>query len=137
MKSELSGNLEKVLVALSLPIADFMARELYEAVNGIGTAEGTLVEILCSGTNQEIRDINAAYVRCTKIIFSSKNMIITIFSLSYTVYGHPMEKDIKGDTSGTLKMLLVSLAQVPFAFQNTTNPFSNYFFSQFLIGSEG
>lgn len=90
LKSELSGNLEKVLVALSLPIADFMAREMYEAVNGIGTAEGTLVEILCSGTNQEIRDINAAYLR---------------------LYGHPMEKDIKGDTSGTLKMLLVSLAQ--------------------------
>ncbi len=28
------------------------------------------------------------------------------------VYGHPMEKDIKGDTSGVFKMLLVSLAQV-------------------------
>lgn len=44
-------------------MADYMAREMYEAVNGIGTAEGTLVEILCSGTNQEIRDINAAYLR--------------------------------------------------------------------------
>ncbi len=83
MKSELSGNLEKVLVALSLPIADFMAREMYEAVNGIGTAEGTLVEILCSGTNQEIRDINAAYVRCTEITFSSKDTIVIIYKSVY------------------------------------------------------
>lgn len=64
MKSELSGQFEKVMIALCLPIADYMAREMYEAVNGMGTSEGTLVEILCSGTNQEIREINAAYVRC-------------------------------------------------------------------------
>ncbi|XP_046450951.1 annexin B9-like [Daphnia pulex] len=90
LKSELSGTFEKIMVALCLPVADFMAREMYEAVNGMGTKEGTLVEILCSGTNQEIREINAAYLR---------------------LYGHPMEKDIKGDTSGVFKMLLVSLAQ--------------------------
>lgn len=41
-----------------------MAREMYEAVNGMGTSEGTLVEILCSGTNAEIREMNAAYMRC-------------------------------------------------------------------------
>ncbi|XP_057380445.1 annexin B9-like [Daphnia carinata] len=90
LKSELSGAFEKVMIALCLPLADYMAREMYIAISGLGTNEGTLVEILCSGTNQEIRDINAAYVR---------------------LYGHPMEKDIKGDTSGTFKMLLVSLAQ--------------------------
>ena len=64
MKSELSGTLEKVMIALCLPIAEFMAREMNEAVIGMGTSEGTLVEILCSGTNQEIREINAAYLRC-------------------------------------------------------------------------
>jgi len=90
LKSELSGNLEKLLVALSLPSADFLAHEMHEACAGLGTNESTLVQILCSGTNQEIREINAAYVR---------------------LYGHPMERDIKGDTSGTFKMLLVSLAQ--------------------------
>lgn len=90
LRSELSGAFEKVMVALCLPVAEYMAREMYVAISGIGTSEGTLVEILCSGTNQEIRDINAAYVR---------------------LYGHPMEKDIKGDTSGVFKMLLVSLAQ--------------------------
>ena len=51
-------------MALSLPVADFMAKEMHEAMSGAGTNEGTLVEILCSGTNQEIREINAAYLRC-------------------------------------------------------------------------
>ena len=60
----MSGSFEKVMVALSLPVTDFMAKEMYEAVSGIGTNEGTLVEILCSGTNKEIREINAAYLRC-------------------------------------------------------------------------
>ena len=64
LKSELSGSFEKVIVALSLPVADFMAKEMHEAMSGAGTNEGTLVEILCSGTNQEIREINAAYLRC-------------------------------------------------------------------------
>jgi annexin A7/11 len=39
------------------------------------------------------------------------NDLINLKNYCLSVYGHPMEKDIKGDTSGTLKMLLVSLAQ--------------------------
>lgn len=56
------------MVALCLPKDVYMAREMYDAINGLGTNEGTLVEILCSGTNHEIRDMNTAYVRC-KLIF--------------------------------------------------------------------
>lgn len=52
------------MVALCLPKADFMARELHEAISGLGTHDETLIEILCSGTNQEIRDMNTAYSRC-------------------------------------------------------------------------
>ena len=64
LKSELSGSFEKVMVALSLPVVDFMAKEMHEAMSGVGTNEITLMEVLCSGTNQEIREINAAYLRC-------------------------------------------------------------------------
>jgi len=90
IKSETSGDFERLLVALCKPMPEYLASEMYHAVCGLGTQEGTLIEILVSGTNQEIRDTAVAY----------KNL-----------YGHSMEKDIKGDTSGTLKMLLVSLAQ--------------------------
>ena len=52
------------MVALSLPVVDFMAKEMHEAMSGVGTNEITLMEVLCSGTNQEIREINVAYLRC-------------------------------------------------------------------------
>jgi len=113
LKSELGGNLEKLLVALCLPPADFMAHEVHDAVCGMGTNESTLVQILCSGTNQEIREMNASYLR-RKSCFILVNVLMKVLNciIFFLVYGHPMEKDIKGDTSGTLKMLLVSLAQV-------------------------
>lgn len=63
MKSELSGNFERVMVSLCLSTADFMAREMYEAMAGLGTDDEALVEVLCSSTNQEIREMNAAYLR--------------------------------------------------------------------------
>nr|CAH0112233.1 unnamed protein product [Daphnia galeata] len=90
LKSELSRNFERVMVSLCLSTSDFLAREMYEAMEGLGTNDDTLIEILCSSTNEEMREINFSYLRA---------------------YGHRMEKDIIGDTSGTFKMICVSLAQ--------------------------
>lgn len=64
LKSELGGNFEKVMLALCLPRAEFMAHEINRAMIGLGTNEGSLIEILCSGTNHEIREMVAAYERC-------------------------------------------------------------------------
>jgi len=84
------GDLGNFLVALCKTPTEYLASELHHALSGLGTTEGTLIEILVSSSNQEIHDIAAAY----------KNL-----------YGNTLEKDIKCDTSGTLKMLLVSLTQ--------------------------
>lgn len=43
------------------PPAEFLAREIHNAISGIGTNEKTLVEILCTSTNLQINDIKAAY----------------------------------------------------------------------------
>ena len=66
LKSELSGSFKKVMVALCLPMEDFMAREMNKALSGKGTDEETVIEILCSGTNKEMREMNAAYQRCNR-----------------------------------------------------------------------
>lgn len=66
MRSELSRNFERVMVALCLSTANFLAREMREAMAGLGTNENTLIEILCSRTNQEMREINKSYLLSIK-----------------------------------------------------------------------
>jgi len=88
LKSELSGDFERVLLSLMKPLANYLAEELHGAMAGIGTKEKVLVEILCTRTNAEMRQIADAYEK---------------------LYSHKIEKDIKGDTSGVFETLLLAL----------------------------
>jgi annexin A7/11 len=88
LKSETSGKLEDVLVALMTPRFDYLAKKLHDAMSGLGTDEGVLIDILCTASNDELREIQASYSR---------------------LYGSNLEDDIIGETSGSFKRLLVSL----------------------------
>ncbi|KAK2725837.1 hypothetical protein QYM36_000344, partial [Artemia franciscana] len=90
LKSELSGNFERAILALMHPRAEYLAMEVREAIKGAGTQEGTLVEILAPGPNDEIAAICDTY---------------------YKLYGKSMEDSIASDTSGDFKRLLVALCQ--------------------------
>ena len=50
-------------MALAIPKTDYLAAEIHEAIAGLGTNEEVLIEILCTRTNQEMRNIIEAYER--------------------------------------------------------------------------
>uniref|UniRef100_A0AAR2ILV2 Annexin n=1 Tax=Pygocentrus nattereri TaxID=42514 RepID=A0AAR2ILV2_PYGNA len=61
LKSALSAELEDVVLALLRTPAQYDAQQLKVAMKGLGTDEDTLVEILASRTNSQIRELKKAY----------------------------------------------------------------------------
>ncbi|KAM5141096.1 annexin A11 [Mantella aurantiaca] len=90
LKSELSGNFEKTILAMMKAPALYAAYELNEAMKGAGTDEECLIEILASRPNKEIHEINSVYK---------------------TEFKKTLEQALKSDTSGHFERLLVSLCQ--------------------------
>jgi annexin A7/11 len=90
IRKETSGNFERLLVALVTPKIQFYCEELYEAMEGKGTDEDCLIEVLCGGlSNQDVQAITFEYQR---------------------FYGKTLESALKDETSYSFKRLLVSLS---------------------------
>ncbi|XP_066550038.1 annexin A11a [Amia ocellicauda] len=90
LKSELSGNFEKTVLAMLQTSVMYDAHEIRNAIKGAGTDEQCLIEILSSRSNAEIHEINKVYK---------------------TEFKKTLEEAITSDTSGHFRRLLVSLAQ--------------------------
>ncbi|KAM4707744.1 annexin A5 [Discoglossus pictus] len=90
LKSELTGKLEKVIIALMTPSCLYDAYELRQAMKGAGTCENILIEILASRTTPELNNIKHVYKQ---------------------EYGCELEDSITSDTSGYFQRMLVVLVQ--------------------------
>ena len=61
LKSELSGNLKKTVVALFYTPVDYDCYQLNKAVRGLTTDEDTIIEILSTRSNTRIKEIKERY----------------------------------------------------------------------------
>lgn len=64
MKSELRGNFEDVILALMTEPIEFQAKQLHDAISGLGTDESTIVEILAVHNNEDVVRIAQEYEGC-------------------------------------------------------------------------
>lgn len=98
LKSETSGNFGKIMRYLCLDRAMLRAKILYDCIQGAGTDEQGLIEILCGATNEEIRDIKDAYQKVLEFKGKDPNR-------------RNLEKDIENDTSGYMRRLMTIIVQ--------------------------
>lgn len=89
IEKNLSGNFRAAVMAMFETPIDYDCKQLRKAVKGIGTNEDTLIEILSTRSPEVIRQIKKRYPE--------------IFP------GRSLEADIKDDTSGHFRKLLLSL----------------------------
>ncbi|XP_062380445.1 annexin A6 isoform X1 [Sardina pilchardus] len=90
LKSELSKNLCRLVMGLVMTPPEFDAKMMKKAMEGAGTDEHALIEILVTRTNEQIQDMCAAY---------------------QDAYKKSLEDAISSDTSGHFCRILVSLVQ--------------------------
>lgn len=63
IRSDTSGNFGKILNSLLTPTTEFYAKELHDAVAGIGTDDDALIDVICPSSNREIQSIKETYKR--------------------------------------------------------------------------
>ena len=90
LKSELHGKFEDAMIALFTEPIEYDCDELRSSMKGMGTNEDTLIEIIASRTANQLAAIKAKYKE---------------------KYNRDLEEDVRKETSGTLRHLLISLLQ--------------------------
>jgi len=90
-KSELSGHLRDALMAMFYDPIEYDCLSLRAAMKGLGTDEDTIIEIIATRPGYVIKQIIEKY----PVLIEGRNLI----------------DDIKNDTSGSFRRLLISLLQ--------------------------
>ena len=101
LKSELHGKYEDAIIALFTDPIEYDADELRKAMKGMGTNEDTLIEIISSRPAPILAQVKAK--------FNEK-------------YKRDLEADVKSETSGTLRKLLIALLQCSRSTNTMPNP---------------
>ena len=101
LKDDTSGNFKDVITGMFMTPAEYDAMWLYKAMKGLGTNDSVLIEIIGTRNNQELMEIKQVFQR---------------------EYHEPLEKWVKGDTSGNYRNLLIALLQCNRSTNLTADP---------------
>lgn len=65
MKNEftITGDFQSLIIAMLIPVSEFLAYEVHRAIVGVNVDCKTLVEILCTASNVEIDAIKTVYAK--------------------------------------------------------------------------
>ena len=88
--NNLSGNFKEAIIALFYTPTDYDCFQINKAVEGLGTNEDILIEIIASRTNEELNKIKQRYPQ---------------------LYQRDLIELIKSETSGHLQKILITLLQ--------------------------
>ncbi|XP_075995167.1 annexin A2 [Genypterus blacodes] len=88
LKKALSGDVETLLLALLMTPLQYKAHRLQQAMSGLGTDEQTLLEILCTRSGKQLKEISATFKE---------------------LYKKDLDKELKAETSGDFAKLLLAL----------------------------
>ncbi|XP_047656409.1 annexin A2 isoform X2 [Tachysurus fulvidraco] len=92
LETVLDGGVKVLILGLMMTPNDFEAQRLRQAMEGLGTDEETLLEIMCLRSAEQLSDIAAVYTK---------------------EYQRDLEKDLTSETSGDLRQLLLALLKMP------------------------
>jgi len=129
IKSECSGNYEKILLDLCEERTELKCRYLHNATAGIGTNEDVLTQILCPATDEELQKLNQTYQRLYKTDLSSlirselsggyRTVILDLLKINRPPEGQVEELKAKADAEllysagegrlGTLERVIIEI----------------------------
>jgi len=129
LKSDVSGDLEHIIIPLFMIPGEFDARLMEKAMHGIGNDVELLNEVLCTRTNQQIRDMKMAWTAKidsrqklidrvsdeTKKFFGTThyhNLCMKLLEANRPPCGIPDEKKVRADAD-ELNRLLLEHSNVP------------------------
>nr|CDS26800.1 annexin [Hymenolepis microstoma] len=98
LSKETSGKFRKVVQMSFLDRAHLNAKALFKAMDGLGTKESVIIQVLCTASNQEIAELRDAYERV--LLEKNENPL-----------RHDIEKDVISDLSGDFEKFIVAILQ--------------------------
>ncbi|XP_070498718.1 annexin B11-like isoform X2 [Chironomus tepperi] len=90
IKSETSGNFQKVLIGLTTPIPEFYANEIQKILSSRSKKLDLIIDVTCLMTNEELNDISMTYQR---------------------LYKKSLAEHMREELSGHFENMLISLAE--------------------------